>query len=48
MPGSGDSTTARYVYRSSRHNMQVRAGKGGPELTFHSLNGPIRLYTKGI
>lgn len=26
----------------------ARAGKGGPELSFHALNGPIRLHTKTL
>ena len=38
----------KFVYRSNNRDMSLRAGKGGPELNFHSLNGAIRLYTKGI
>jgi hypothetical protein len=41
--GHGD----RLVYRTGG-NMKVRAGKGGPELSFHTLNGPIRLHSKGV
>jgi hypothetical protein len=35
----------RFVYPSGG-NMKVRAGKGGPELSFHTLNGSIRLHSK--
>ena len=44
----GDSENGRFVYRSDHRSMEARAGKGGPELTFHGLNGAIRLYTKAL
>jgi hypothetical protein len=49
MPTQGtEKSNGMFVYRSSRRDMSLRAGRGGPELNFHSLNGAIRLYTKGI
>jgi hypothetical protein len=42
----GESSGGRFIYRSGG-NMKVRAGKGGPELSFHTLNGSIRLHSKG-
>ncbi|HYW42304.1 MAG TPA: hypothetical protein VE959_05575 [Bryobacteraceae bacterium] len=44
----GENTNGKFIYRSDRRAMDGRAGKGGPELTFHTLNGPIRLRSKGI
>jgi hypothetical protein len=41
----GENSGTRYVYRSGG-DMRVRAGKGGPELTLHTLNGSIRLHSK--
>jgi hypothetical protein len=41
--GGGSGT--RFMYRSGG-SMKVRAGKGGPELSFHTLNGAIRLHSK--
>ncbi len=35
----------RFVYRRGG-NMRVRAGKGGPELSIHTLNGAVRLHSK--
>ena len=46
-PGS-EKSNGMFVYRSSRRQMDGRAGKGGPQLSFNSLNGSIRLYSKGI
>jgi DUF4097 and DUF4098 domain-containing protein YvlB len=43
---NGEISGSRFVYRSGG-NMKVRAGKGGPELSFHTLNGSIRLHSKG-
>jgi hypothetical protein len=40
---SGDSSKGRFVYRGDR-TMGGRAGKGGPELSFDTLNGSIRLH----
>jgi len=43
---NGASLGNRFVYRSGG-KMKVRAGKGGPELSFHTLNGAIRLHKSG-
>ncbi len=43
----GDSSNGRFVYRSDRQTTG-RAGKGGPELSFDTLNGNIRLHSKAI
>lgn len=43
----GQISAARYVYRSDGH-MKVRAGKGGPLVSLKTLNGSIRLHSKGI
>ncbi|HTS27181.1 MAG TPA: hypothetical protein VMH81_14995 [Bryobacteraceae bacterium] len=44
----GDNGAGKFVYRSDGRNMEGRAGKGGPELSFHGLNGPIRLHSKTL
>jgi hypothetical protein len=44
---AGSSSDGKFVYRSDR-KMAGRAGKGGPELTFDTLNGSIRLHSKTI
>ena len=41
----GDGSGTRFIYRTGG-NMKVRAGKGGPALSFHILNGAIRLHSK--
>jgi hypothetical protein len=41
---AGDSGT-KLIYRPGG-NMKVRAGKGGPALSFRTLNGAIRLHAK--
>lgn len=45
--GSMQDRNGRFVYRSD-HSMAGRAGKGGPELDFETLNGSIRLYSKAL
>ena len=45
--GSLRDLNGRFVYRSDR-NAAGRAGKGGPELDFETLNGSIRLHSKAI
>jgi hypothetical protein len=48
LPSSnGNSENGRWVYRSDR-SMSGRAGKGGPELSFETLNGSIRLHSKTL
>jgi hypothetical protein len=44
---AGGTSDGKFVYRSDR-KMAGRAGKGGPELTFDTLNGSIRLHSKTI
>ena len=44
---AGNSKDGRFVYRSDRQ-MAGRAGKGGPELSFDTLNGNIRLHSGTI
>jgi hypothetical protein len=44
---AGESRDGRFVYRSSRM-IGGRTGKGGPELSFETLNGSIRLHTKNL
>jgi hypothetical protein len=43
---NGQMAGSRFIYRSGG-TMKVRAGKGGPALSFHTLNGSIRLHSKG-
>ena len=45
--GSLHDLNGRWVYRSDR-SAAGRAGKGGPELDFETLNGQIRLHSKAI
>jgi hypothetical protein len=44
---AGNSSSGKFVYRSDR-TMAGRAGKGGPELSFDTLNGNIRLHSRTI
>ncbi|MBZ5725282.1 MAG: hypothetical protein LAP87_09820 [Acidobacteriia bacterium] len=44
---SGEIQSGRFVYRSSDHATKVRAGKGGPAMSFDTFNGSIRLHSKG-
>jgi hypothetical protein len=41
----GEISGNRFVYRSGGA-MKVRAGKGGPEISLHTMNGSIRLHSK--
>ena len=41
----GDGSGTRFIYRTGG-NMKVCAGKGGPALSFRTLNGAIRLHAK--
>jgi DUF4097 and DUF4098 domain-containing protein YvlB len=40
----GEISGNRFVYRTGG-NMKVRAGKGGPEISLHTMNGAIRLHS---
>ena len=42
---AGESKNGKFVYRSDG-KAAGRAGKGGPELSFDTLNGDIRLHAK--
>ena len=44
---AGDSKSGKFVYRSDGKTAG-RAGKGGPELSFDTLNGSIRLHSRTI
>lgn len=41
--GEAERKNGMFVYRSNRQS-GARAGRGGPQLTFETLNGSIRLY----
>jgi hypothetical protein len=45
---SGDSKNGKFVYRSSNRMTAGRTGKGGPELSFDTFNGSIRLHSKAL
>jgi hypothetical protein len=42
---SGDTSSGKFVYRSGR-TISGRTGTGGPELSFETFNGSIRLHSK--
>jgi hypothetical protein len=42
---SGSTSGGKFVYRGDR-KMTGRTGSGGPALSFHTLNGTIRLHSK--
>jgi hypothetical protein len=42
---SGGTNDGKFVYRSGR-TIGGRTGSGGPELSFETLNGSIRLHSK--
>lgn len=43
-----EQRNGKFVYRTDGRSVAGRAGKGGPELDFDTLNGSIRLYSKGL
>jgi hypothetical protein len=45
---SGESRNGKFVYRSSDRMTAGRTGKGGPELSFDTFNGSIRLHSKAL
>jgi hypothetical protein len=45
---SGDSKSGKFVYRSSNRMTAGRTGKGGPELSFDTFNGSIRLHSRAL
>jgi hypothetical protein len=46
--GSAESGRWKFIYRSNDHNTRARAGSGGPELSFQTHNGSIRIHSKAI
>jgi hypothetical protein len=46
--GTTEIVNGRNLYRVDRRNMNARTGSGGPELKFETVNGAIRLRSKGI
>jgi hypothetical protein len=45
---SSSTSGGKALYRVDRRNMTGRAGSGGPEFKFDTVNGSIRLRSKGI
>ncbi|HTS65220.1 MAG TPA: hypothetical protein VMH28_24530 [Candidatus Acidoferrales bacterium] len=45
--GSSSQSGGKWIYRSD-HGIAGRAGTGGPQLSFETLNGSIRLHTKTL
>jgi DUF4097 and DUF4098 domain-containing protein YvlB len=45
-PGSTETKNGKFIYRSDQRR-SGRAGNGGPELSFETVNGNVRLQTKG-
>jgi hypothetical protein len=48
VPGTAENVNGKFLYRVDRRNMAARAGSGGPELKFDTINGAIRLHAKGL
>jgi len=46
--GRTENVNGKFLYRVDRRNMAARAGSGGPELKFDTINGAIRLHAKGL
>ena len=46
--GKSENIDGKFLYRVDRRNMSARTGSGGPELKFDTVNGAIRLRSKGI
>jgi hypothetical protein len=46
--GKSESSNGKFLYRVDHRNMAARTGGGGPELKFDTVNGAIRLRSKGI
>jgi len=45
---STSNVDGKFLYRVDRRNMTGRTGNGGPEFKFDTVNGSIRLRSKGI
>ena len=46
--GTMQNVNGKFLYRVDNRNMAARAGSGGPELKFDTINGAIRLHAKGL
>ena len=47
LKGTTESSNGKWVFRSDRA-ISGRAGKGGPDLSFETLNGSIRLHSRNL
>jgi DUF4097 and DUF4098 domain-containing protein YvlB len=47
-PASTENVNGKFLYRVDGRHMTARTGGGGPELKFDTVNGAIRLRSKGI
>ena len=45
---SGESRSGKFIYRSNNRMTAGRTGKGGPQLSFDTFNGSIRLHSKAL
>lgn len=45
---SGQNVNGRFLYRVDHRKLAARAGSGGPELKLNTVNGAIRLHSKGL
>jgi hypothetical protein len=48
LSSSGESKNGKFIYRSSHRMTAGRTGKGGPQLSFDTFNGSIRLHSKAL
>jgi hypothetical protein len=48
VPGKAQNVDGKFLYRVDHRDMAARAGSGGPELKFDTVNGAIRLHSKGL
>ena len=48
LSSSGESKNGKFIYRSSNRMTAGRTGKGGPQLSFDTFNGSIRLHSKTL
>jgi hypothetical protein len=48
LSSGGESKNGKSIYRSSHRMTAGRTGKGGPQLSFDTFNGSIRLHSKAL
>jgi hypothetical protein len=48
LSSGGESKNGKFIYRSSNRMTAGRTGKGGPQLSFDTFNGSIRLHSKAL